>query len=323
MQTATKPEPQAAQSPKSRMALASIKRGVVERPMRLLVFGTEGIGKSTFAAGAPTPIFLGAEDGTAQLDVARLPEPTCWEDAIDAVRLLTQEEHEYKTLVIDTIDWLEPHCWARVCRMANRDSVDDIPYGRGYTAALDLWREFLFLIDRMRDRRGIGVIMLAHTWIKTFKNPEEGGDYARYELKVHSKAAALIKEWSDAVLFARYETFVAEVNGRSKGFSSGARVLHTERRAAWDAKNRYGLPEQIPLSWDDFAAAVASGAPASLENLQAEVRALLEQVDEPTRLAAVGWLAARGNADDASKLAQMADRLRAKIMRNQPPKEKI
>src|SRR5262249_39507377 len=148
-----------------------------------------------------------------------------------------------------------------------------------------------------------------------------GDDYDRYELKLHAKTGGLIKEWADAVLFANYEIVTRESGGRTKGISTGARLIHTERRAAWDAKNRYGLPESLPLSWDDFAAAVRSGSPATAEQLALEVHGLLAHVDEAARKLALEWLGKNGNAKDARALAQMADRLRAKMSTNTTTKE--
>jgi len=266
MQAVPKPEPtQKPVAAPPRMSLTKVVSGRIAKPVRVLVWGTEGIGKSTFGASAPSPIFLGAEDGTSELDVARFPEPSTWQDAHDAIAELTNVQHEYKTLVIDTLDWLEPLCWRAVCAKGDRgkrvDSIEELPYGRGYTAALDEWRRLLSAVERLRSSRGMHVVLLAHAWIKPFKNPD-GDDFDRYELKLHAKAGGLLKEWCDAVLFANYETLTREANGRSKGVSTGARVLHTQRRAAYDSKNRYDLPETLPLDWHAFIEAVAAHRPA-------------------------------------------------------------
>lgn len=303
----------AAQAP-SRMTLQAVTRGKVEKPPRIMLFGVEGVGKSTFAANAPSPIFLAAEDGTAQLDVARFPEPRTWVDALDAVRELTTAGHDYKTLVIDTLDWLEPMCWQHLVDNAGKDikSIEDFGYGKGYAAALDQWRIFLAALERMRNARTMGVIMLAHSWIKPFKNPE-GEDFDRYELKLHAKAGGLLKEWADAVLFARFETF-ADKDSKTKrvrGVSTGARVLHTVRTAAYDAKNRYDLPEVMPLDYGAFAEAVKAHAPADPLTLVADIEKMLESADETLAKAVRETVAiAAGNA---SKLAQIANRLKAKL----------
>lgn len=309
------PQTQSASAP-SRMKLTAVTKGRVERPMRVLLFGVEGVGKSTFAANAPSPVFLAAEDGTAQLDVARFPEPKTWRDVFDAVDELTNGEHEYKTVVVDTLDWLEPLCWDHVVTKASSPkikSIEDFGFGKGYVAALDEWRLLLAKFEQLRLRRGMHVIFLAHSWIKTFKNPEDE-DYDRYELKLHAKAGGLLKEWSDAVLFTRYETFTNtdEKTKRSRGVSTGARVIHTQRTAAWDAKNRYDLPETLPLDWHAFAEAVKRQAPADPAKLRERIQKLLAQTTDTEFVQKVA-AAVEAAGNDASKLAKYADNLSARI----------
>lgn len=304
---ATPPQP-------TRMKLAAITRGRVEKPTRVLLYGVEGVGKSTFAASAPNPIFIAAEDGTAQLDVARFPEPKTWADVFDALDELLHGEHDYKTVIVDTLDWLEPLCWAAVVASggAKIKSIEDFGFGKGYVAALDEWRRLLAKFEQVRIKRGMGVVFLAHSWIKTFKNPEDE-DYDRYELKLHAKAGGLMKEWADAVLFTRYETFANkdEKTKRVRGVSSGSRVIHTQRTAAWDAKNRYGLPQTLPLDWDAYAAAVIANQPADPARLLERIKALLEKAPDSLReRVAKGIAAANG---DATMLARITDRLTTDI----------
>lgn len=302
----------------SRMTLGAVTRGRVEKPIRVLVYGTEGIGKSTFGADAPSPIFLASEDGTAHLDVARFPEPQSWSDALDAVRVLATEPHDYRTLVIDTLDWLEPLCWAHVCAVAKKPDIEAFGFGKGYVAALDEWRLLLSRLDALRERTGMHVVLLAHSVVRTFKNPDaDVGDFDRYELKLNAKAGGLLKEWADAVLFAQHETCSREVNGKTRGVSTGARLVHTERRAAFDAKNRYGLPESFPLSWADFAEGVAAHKPADAKLLRAEIEAYVAQLDEADRAKSLAWLASP-SASDPNNLAKFADRLRGKLATSQP-----
>jgi hypothetical protein len=166
--------------PANNMPLTTISKGKLEKPARVLLYGVEKIGKSTFAAGAPDPIFICSEDGTSELDVARFREPRYWEEARYAIDTLCREKHEHRTLVIDTLDWLEPLCWREVCRKGSVQSIEDFGggYGKGYLAALDEWRQFLADLDDLRAKRGMGVVLLAHSWIKSFKNPE-GDDFDR------------------------------------------------------------------------------------------------------------------------------------------------
>jgi hypothetical protein len=292
------------------VTLSAITRGKIRRPRRILAYGPEGVGKSTFGSDAPGAVFLAPEDGTAQLDAARLPEPATWADAMAGLDALGSQPHEFKTLVIDTLDWLEPLISAHVCSLNGWKSLEDPGYGRGAAAALDVWRALLARLDGLRNRCGMDIILLAHSQMRTFRNPE-GEDFDRYELKLQPKASGLCKEWCDAVLFVNYETLTHKKDGRTRGLSTGARFIHTERRAAFDAKNRYSLPEQLPLSWPDFDAAAKAGQVDTTENLRAQVDALLPRVDADTRGKAEAWLSNAANSNPRS-LAQMADRLRAR-----------
>lgn len=306
---ATKPPSQAAPS---RMTLASVARGKIVSAPRALCYGPEGIGKSTFGAGAPSPIFLGAEDGTGQLDVSRFPQPETWDDILSAIAVLEREPHEYKTLVIDTLDWVEPIIWAHCCERDKEKTIESYGYGKGYQVAVDEWRRFLSALERLRSVRKMGVVLLAHSQIRTFKNPE-GEDFDRYELKLHAKAGGICKEWVDAVLFANFETFAQknEKTKRVKGISTGARLLYTARTAAYDAKNRYSLPESMSLSWDEFAAGVAAGQVAPVEALKAEAERKIGEVPAAVAEKARGALERAG--DDAGKLAQLNNWLNTKI----------
>ena len=288
----------------ARMSLTALIRGRQERPLRALFYGVEGVGKSTLGADAPGAIFLGAEDGTAHLDVTRFPAPASWADMLEAIRVLGTEDHEFKTLVIDTLDWAEPMLWKHICDRDGKKDIEDYGYGKGYAAALDQWRVFLAYLERLRDKKQMHVILLAHSWIKPFKNPE-GDDFDRYELKINNKAGGLIKEWCDHVLFANYETFASkdEKTKRIKGVSTGARLIYTTRTAAYDAKNRADLPESLPLDWSEFYAAVKAHAPADPAALKEEIARKAAELGGDTEKTALQYLTEAG--DDAARLGKL------------------
>lgn len=306
------PKPLPSPPAQSRMSLQALVKGRQQQPVRVMVHGPEGVGKSTFAAGAPKAIFLATEDGTAQLDITRFPSPRSWTEVLDAVRLLTLETHDFQTLVIDTLDWLEPLIWEHLCRESKVSGIEEVGggYGKGYTAAVDQWRVLVASLEALRRAKPMHVVFLAHSSIKTFKNPE-GEDFDRYELKLNLKAGGLLKEWCDAVMFANYETLTHKDarTKRFRGVSTGERTLSTERTAAFDAKNRYSLAESIPLSWADFYAGVQAQDAAKSGGLTSEVQGKLPALGEAERARAVAALA-RAGADTGllTKLNQWCDK---------------
>jgi len=290
--------------PKGRMQLGNVVKGRIAKPLRILLHGPEGIGKSTFAANAPAPIFLAGEDGTAELDAVRFPEPTTWTDVLDAVNELATVPHDYQTLVTDTVNSIEPLCWQHVCEKHGFKTIEAPGFGKGYLAALDEWRVLLARLEHLRTTRGMTLIFLVHTVVRNFKNPE-GEDFGRYVPKINHNAASLLCEWSDIVLHAKHEQFTHEVNGRARGISTGERVLCTQRTAAYDAKNRHDLPAELPLDWQSFAAALAQRPAAIQGELDAELARATDDVGARVRKA----LEAAG--DDFTKRKQILIHLAA------------
>ena len=261
------------------MTLGSIARGRVVAPLRIFLYGVEGVGKTSFGAAAPSPVFLGPEDGAGHLDVARFPQPRDWSDIGEAIETLVHQPHDFETLVVDTADWLEPLCWAEVCRINKVPGIESMGYGKGYVGALELWRAFVGRLEVLRRARGMHIVLLGHALIKSFKNPE-GSDYDRYTLKLHDKAGGFFKEWCDEVLFAQFETFVAtDDKKRVRGVASGNRMIRTVRTAAYDAKSRSGLPASLPLSWDAFWTEAHKGVAERLDQINTDLAASMTELD--------------------------------------------
>jgi len=242
------------------ISLASLKRTTALTPPRLLMHGVAGIGKTTFAAGAEKPVFILTEDGLGTLDVPHFPLARSFDAVMEALAALYSEPHEFRTLVIDSVDWLEPLVWARACKNNGWASIEDAGYGKGYIAALDLWRQYLDGLNALRDEKGLTIVQIAHTDIKRFDSPEHE-PYDRYVIKLHARASALLQEHSDAVLFANYRisTVKSDIGFNKKvnrALGSGERVLYTAERPAFLAKNRYGLPDTLPMTWEAFTAAM-------------------------------------------------------------------
>ena len=242
-----------------------IQRGVIQSPRRTLVYGTQGIGKSTFGAMAERPIFIQTEDGLGGIDCERFPLAGKYGDVINALAALYTEEHQYLTVVVDSLDWLERLIWAKVCEDRNVESIEDIPYGKGYVFALTQWREVLAGLDAVRNERGMAVILIAHAQIEKFANPETE-TYDRYSPRLHKQTSALIQEWCDEVLFATYAVHTKTTDEgfgrrRIQGIGTGERIIRTTERPAHVAKNRLNLPDQIPLDYRAYAACTRGEAP--------------------------------------------------------------
>lgn len=239
-----------------------IKRGPTLDPFRVLLHGQEGVGKTTWAAGAPKALFLTAEDGGGVLDYERIVCPT-WQSLLDAVDELGQDAHGFQTVVLDTIDAFEGLLWDHLCRRAKTDSIEEIGggYGKGYTRAAEAMADLRDRLDRLRRVRQVHVILLAHSHVKAFNDPM-GAPYDRYEVRMHKSTAALWLGWADCVLFAAFEATVKQAKRNAtvldKGKAESARrVVYTSKDAAFDAKNRHNLPDELPLKWAPFAKAIS------------------------------------------------------------------
>ena len=187
-------------------ALASILTGTKPGPRRMLVYGTAGIGKSTFATCAPSPIVIQTEDGLNEIDCHKFPVATTLAEVMASIGALYNEDHPYRTVVIDSMDWMERLIWAKVCADRQAATIEDIGYGKGYTFAIQHWRDVLDGLTALRERRGMTVVLIAHARIERFENPETEA-YDRYVPRLHKTASALVSEWCDEVLFATYRVF--------------------------------------------------------------------------------------------------------------------
>lgn len=249
------------------ISLSSISRTTRNSlPPRVVIHGDGGVGKSTFAAGAFKPIFLPFEDGLSGLEVDSFPLLRSYQDAVDAIASLASGQHDYGTAVVDSLDWLEPLVWEKVARDHGKKSIEEIPYGKGYAEALPLWRTLLDGLNHLRETRSMAVILIAHSQIKRFEAPDSE-PFDRYEIKLHKGANAMVREWADVIGFAHHETAIKkDSNGfttRARGVGTGRRLLRVAETPACVAKNRYSLPDVLPLSWDALMGAMTPAAQAA------------------------------------------------------------
>jgi hypothetical protein len=237
--------------------LDTITKGRRPRYIWALIYGVDGVGKSHWASQAPHPIFVGAEKGTEQLDVARFPQTEQVSELFAQLRTLQTEKHDFQTVVLDSLDWVEPLIWKAVCDEGKVENIEQFAggYGKGYVRALDLWRTLIKELSALNQT--MHVLLIGHVQIKSFQDPELPNAYDRYQLKINDKAAALVREAADAVLFARFETELVRSSGtKARVRGEGKRIMYTESRPGFDAKNRFNLPFVMPLDWKTFGEAI-------------------------------------------------------------------
>lgn len=234
-----------------------ITKGKRARAQKVVIYGTEGIGKSSLASQFPEPLFIDTEGSTDNMDVARLDKPTSWIMLNNQIAFIKANPTVCKTLVIDTIDWAESLCVDNLCAMHGKKGIEDFGYGNGYVYAKEEMGRFL---NKLQDliEIGINVVLTAHAQIRKFELPDEMGSYDKYELKLgkktSSQTAPLVKEWADLLLFCNYKTYlISQEKSNKKKAQGNQRVMYTEHNPAWDAKNRHGLPSELPLDYSSIA----------------------------------------------------------------------
>lgn len=241
------------------MGSIQITRGATVHPQKVAIYGPEGVGKTMLAAQFPDPLFIDTEGGTEGYDVARTRAPQSWTALKDLVRAVAAER-PCGTLVLDTADWAERLLCAELCAKNKWASMEALNYGKCWQYALEEFGRLLDLLTDVRDA-GMNVVVTAHATVSKFDQPDEAASYDRWTMKMYRRDAALLKEWADALLFVNYKTVVEMVGEgfSAKGKARGAkRTIFTTHHAAWDAKNRWGLPDEVPLGYEAIAPHVPS-----------------------------------------------------------------
>lgn len=231
-----------------------IIRGKQSSAKKVVVYGPEGIGKSTFASRFPDPVFIDTEGSTKDMDVARFEKATSWQMLMEQVRYVRDNPSVCRTLVIDTADWAEQMCIEFICTSHRKDGLESFGYGNGYVYVKEEFGRFLNLLSEVVDA-GVNAVLTAHAQIRKFEQPDEMGAYDRYELKLGKKTSSqtspLVKEWADMLLFANYKTYSVATDDKGKKHKAqgGRRVMYTTHHPCWDAKNRYGLPDECEFDY--------------------------------------------------------------------------
>jgi len=250
------------------ISLASISKTTRNSlPPRVVIHGAQKIGKSTFAAGAYKPIFLPLEDGLSGIETSSFPLLKNYAEVDQALAELRSQPHDFGTVVVDSTDWLEPLIWEHTCKANGWPSIETPGYGKGYVEANNVWRGFLDKLNALRIERSMSVILIAHSAVKRFEAPDTES-FDRYELKMQKGALGLIVEWADCILFAQDEIAIKKekLTGdsvRTRGVSTGRRVMHTNAKPSFIAGNRYNLPDTLDLSWSALMRAMTPAAQAA------------------------------------------------------------
>lgn len=260
------------QADASPFSLDAVTSSKAFSPLKVVVYGVPGIGKTTFASTFPKPILLRTEDGACALDVPTFPKVVAnINDLRQATNSLLKSEHGYKTLVIDSLDWLEPLVWQDVCREHGKVNIEDFGYGKGYVLVDTKWQAIQAGLDMLREKKGMHIVCIAHAVAQTF-DPPDSDPYARYTIKLHKRAASLWTEWAEMLLFLQYKSKVqkSQDGPKAKAIGKGERVIYTQERPAYIAKSRWPLPEEIFIGhdpmWAEFHAALNEASEGKYHN---------------------------------------------------------
>lgn len=261
----------------------NITSGKIQSAQKVVVYGPEGIGKSTFAARFPRPLFIDTEGSTKQMDIQRFDKPTSWAMLNSQVQYVKQNPTVCGTLVIDTIDWAEQLCVREICDTYSKKGIEDFGYGNGYVYEKEAFGKFLNSLEEIVER-GIHVVLTAHAQLRKFEQPDELGAYDRWELKLGKKTGSqispLVKEWADMVLFANYETYAVQTDKEGRRFKAqgGKRVMYTAHHPCWDAKNRFSLPDKLDFDFAQIEACITggSGSQAQARQIQTQIEAVVD-----------------------------------------------
>lgn len=274
-----------------------ITSGIQPKAQKVVVYGVEGIGKSTLAAAFPNVLFIDTEHSTDAMDVRRLEAPTSWTMLLQEVAYVRDAPGLCSTLAVDTLDWAERQCIAQVCAAHQWKGIEDAGYGKGYVAVYEEFGKLLNLLSEVADR-GMNVVCTAHCAVTKFERPEESSSYDRWALKLirnkNANVADMVKEWADAVLFANFKTMAVKADSKSKAKAAGqARTMYANHHACWDAKNRWGLPDELPMDYSSIAPFIpdmmaSKGRPGFAEQDVMDGICMPDELDAPPAAAAEG-----------------------------------
>lgn len=274
--------------------LKNVVRGKIEKPVFLIIYGGDKMGKTTFLSEAPNVIALDVEDGTNNFDnITRIPAEKLrtWVDLNDYLKSIRDDDHDYETLGLDSLDRIELLLHNHICKIQNKDNIEECfgSYGKWVAGTMNFWSEFINILKEIRDKRGMNIIVIGHSVTKPYNDPMQPAPYDRHGLKLNEKHAGLWREQVDAILFVNTEVFLkVQKAGKAKAFGDNKRILYTTNAPQYYAGNRYGLPSELPFekgeAWRVFWEAKSKGQPDSAQVVNGEITDLLGRVPEDIKL---------------------------------------
>jgi len=221
-------------------------------PPRILLHADHGVGKSSLGAAAPKPLFIQTEDGLDNIDTEALPMVEDYNMLLSQLKEVYEEEHDYQTLVIDSLDWAEKLINKHVCDIGGKTSIAEFGYGEGFQKTNDCFGTIIDCLNLIRQKRNMIIVLIAHSQVKTYQNPL-GADYDRHQIKLRDKNAEMFLEWVDLAGFMHFQTYTkTEEKGgfqkdTTKAMGGTDRILSCSPSAAYVAKNRYDIKTDIAL----------------------------------------------------------------------------
>lgn len=290
--------------------MLNISNGIIARPQKVVIYGAEGVGKTTLAAAFPNPLFIDTEGGTSHMDVRRISKPQSWDEFIAVLNEVATTSGLCETLVIDTADWAEQMAVTHLLTKYKKAGIEEFGYGKGYVYLSEEFSRMLAALDKC-IASGIHVVVTAHAKMRKFEQPDEMGAYDRWEMKLSKNSAPLLKEWADLLLFCNYQTFVVTTENKAQKAQGGKRVMYTSHHPCWDAKNRASLPDVLDLDYSHiahlFTSATPAAPPAPAVSPADTVRELMQQ-DNISEAELVAFAASKGNYTSATGLADYPDK---------------
>lgn len=301
--------------------LDKLSTGIIQRPLGKIIYGPGGVGKTTYACKAPRPILADIEKGSDKIDGVHRDRPETYKEFSELLDDLEKEgTKRFESLVIDSLDRLEPLLWDYVCKEHSGNgpalkNIEAFGYGKGYTYAKSEWEKLTKRFDVLRGK-GFNIILVGHNQVRTFQDPVQNAGYDRNVLKLHERSTGCLKEWAEVMLFADFETVTyQDDNKKTRTKSDDERVMYTEKRAGFDAKSRVTLPHEMPLDFDNFMKHwnEAHSKKVSKESLKERIESLLRQVNDPEVVTWVNDALKKKKNNTVKALTEMVERLETVI----------